>query len=87
MDHALKKNLSKMLSRTQRFSARSNMSLTFDLYSDLALVSSCNVADDAQVSPLVLYPYAFYLQSPVAVGLKTVSFKIPLAVFGPVTDP
>lgn len=60
------------------------MTLTFDLYSDLTLISSRDVADYTQVSSLVLDLYAFYLQSPVTVRLKTVSFKIPLSIFGPV---
>ena len=60
------------------------MTLTFDLYSDLALVSSCDVAGYTQVSALVLHLYASDLQSPVTVGLKTISFKIPLPIFGPV---
>lgn len=60
------------------------MTLTFDLYSDLTLISSCDVADYTQVSSLVLYLYAFYLKSPVTVGLKTIPFKIPLSIFRPV---
>lgn len=56
---------------------------TFDLYTDLALISSCDVADYTQVSSLVLDPYALYLQSPITVGLETVSFKSALSIFGP----
>lgn len=57
--------------------------LTFDLYSNLILISSCNVADYTQVSSLVFYPYAFDLQCPITVGLKAISFKISLSIFGP----
>lgn len=60
--------------------------MTFDLYSDLILVSSGNVADYAQVGSLVFYPYTFDLQSPISVGLKAVSLKISLSVFGPMLD-
>lgn len=60
------------------------VTLTFDLYLDLALISSCDVADHAEVSSLVLYPNAFYLQSPIMMGLKAISFKSPLSIFRPV---
>lgn len=60
------------------------MTLTFDLYSDLTFISSCYIADYTQISSLVLYSYMFDLQSPVAVGSKIISFKIPLSEFGPV---
>ena len=63
--------------------------LTFDLYPDLTFISSCDVADDTQVSPLVLYLDISDLQGPVAVGLKAISLQIPLSIFRPVvwTDP
>lgn len=60
-----------------------SVGLTFDLYADLVLVPPCDVADDTHVGSLVHNLDALYLQSPVAVGLKSVSFKIPLPVLRP----
>ena len=60
--------------------------LTFDLDSGLALISSCDVADYTQVSPLVLEPNVFYLQSPITVGLKAIPLEAPLSVFRPVGE-
>lgn len=59
------------------------MTLTFDLDADLVLVPPCDVADNTQVGSLVPNLNVLYLQSPVAVGLKTVSFKVPLPIFRP----
>lgn len=59
------------------------MTLTFDLYADLILIPPRHVADDTQVGSLVHKLNVLYLQSPVAVGLKTVSFKIPLPILRP----
>lgn len=59
------------------------MTLTFDLYADLVLIPPRHVADDTQVGSLVLKLNVLYLQSSVAVGLKTVSFKIPLPILRP----
>ena len=60
------------------------MTLTFDLYSDLALISSCDVAGYTHVGSLILYLCAFDLQSPVTKRPKTISFNSPLSIFGPV---
>lgn len=59
------------------------VTLTFDLDADLVLVPPCDVADNTQVGSLVPNLNVLYLQSPVAVGLKTVAFKIPLPILRP----
>lgn len=57
--------------------------LTFDLYAGLVLVSPCDVADDTEVGSLVHNLNVPYLQSPITVDLKTVSFQISLPILGP----
>lgn len=59
------------------------MTLTFDLYTDLVLIPPCDIADNTQVGSLVHNLNVLYLQSPVTVGLKTASFKIPLPILRP----
>lgn len=59
------------------------MLLTFDLNADLVLISPRDVADDTKVGSLVHNFNALYLQSPVTVGLKAVSFKISLPILRP----
>lgn len=68
-------------SRISKFASKSP--LTFDLNAGLVLISTCYVADNAEVGSLVHNLNVPYLQSPITVDLKTVSFQIPLPILGP----
>ena len=57
--------------------------VTFHFYSDLALISACDVGDDAEVRPGVFHPDLLDLQGPITVGPEPVPLQVPLAVLRP----
>ena len=56
---------------------------TFHFYSDLALVSACDVGHDAHVRPRVLQTDLLDLQGAITVGPEAVAFQVPLPILAP----